>query len=194
MMFLMSQKYFKKKAEKLVAPNNYFIIDGTNYGVTGDDIEGLHRRYNNCHVMGGWCPEGELYRLLRKKKSGEDFSEKKFDKYLKEFLHDEDFVGAVCATTKAQASYGVDQDMNIFIVIPNLVYKYLAKQIKKRVYKIVLRDKADIPFFMTQDDLEKTGKAALSTPLTKSQLKTILERVKKAEKRHKINYNTEDDD
>ena len=174
MLYIVSQKFFKKNADRLVAPNQYFIIDGENHGVTDSRKESISSKYNNTHPLGGWCPETELYRMLVKRKKGEDVSEKKFTKYVEEYLKSSDFIAAVCASAKAQATYGVDEDINIFVVLPGVVAKQLGKTIRKRIYKI--------------------NKHNLSDTLRKKDLKAILNAIKSAEKKYKLDYRLDDDD
>lgn len=187
MIFFVSQKYFKKHADELVAPRQYFIIDGENFGVTSSQSESIANRYSNSHTLGGWCPERELFVLLKKKKNKEDYNKKKLERMTDEFLKSADFIGAVCASVKAQATYGVKEDINIFVVVPGVVYKMLGKKIKERVYKLI-KAEGNPEFFFLQDELKKDD---LKDGLKKKQLKAILEGVKKAEKKHKLDY-TED--
>lgn len=188
MLYIVSQKFFKKNADRLVAPNQYFIIDGENHGVTDSRKESISSKYNNTHPLGGWCPETELYRMLVKRKKGEDVSEKKFTKYVEEYLKSSDFIAAVCASAKAQATYGVDEDINIFVVLPGVVAKQLGKTIRKRIYKII---KVDCEFVRLQDDINKHN---LSDTLRKKDLKAILNAIKSAEKKYKLDYRLDDDD
>lgn len=192
MMYIMSQKFFKKNVEKLVAPNQYFLIDGENFGTTGNRSDAVASKYANSYSLGGFCPERELYNILKKIKKDEDFSKKKFERELKEFLHSKDFIGAACASMKAQASYGVDSDMNIFIVIPNVVYKIIGEIMCKSIVKMAKVE--DFKFIFTEDDIEKKGKKILKNTLKKKELKEILKSVKRLEKKHDLDYSGRDDD
>ena len=77
MIYIVSQKYLDKHIAKLVAPNDYLIIDGENSGnnaSSGYD-EPVSQKYNKCTIRGGFCPERETIMILRNKKKGKDCME-----------------------------------------------------------------------------------------------------------------------
>lgn len=189
----MNQKYFKKHIEKLVSPNQYFIIDGENYGITDNrDSDAISTKYSNSHCLGGFCPERRLYKLLKAKKAKENYNKKRFKAELEEFFESKDFIGAVCAASKAQATYGVDEDINIFVVLPNLVYKMMADAYVNAFH--VIPKIKDFKFAFTQEDIESKGRKILKKPLSKKRLKEVLKGIKKAEKKYKLKYDFDEDD
>lgn len=190
MLYIMSQKFFKKHTNKLVAPNDYFVIDGENSGVTNPRHESIATKFNNTYPLGGWCPDDALYRELMKIKRGEDVSKGKLEKLTERYLKSKDFIAAACASIKAQAANGVTNDINIFVVLPNVVYKQLGTKIKKRLTKLVA---VDFEFIRMQDDINKK---ALTETLKKKQLKEILKVIAALEKKKKYlhDFNNDDDD
>ncbi|MCM1214138.1 MAG: hypothetical protein NC548_06410 [Lachnospiraceae bacterium] len=195
MVYILSKKFFGKNVDRLVAPNRYLIIDGENYSVTSSigDSEKTADNYSNAIILGGFCPENALFTLLRRKKKGEDFSEKKLKQYTKDFLKSRDFTSAACLAMKAQAAYGDDNDCNIFIVVPNLVNKYLSKVIKKRMLKII-RYEGDKQFLYTQKEAEEIGKKIFSKTASRKTLREVLKGIGAAEKRYKLDDASEDKD
>ena len=195
MVYLLSQKFWRKNVDRLVAPNRYIVIDGSNYSVTGrvGDTESISENYTNSLVLGGFCPETELYTNLRRKKKGEDYSKKKVARYLEEFLKSRDFISAACLAMNSQAAYGDDSDCNVFIVLPGIVNKYLAKHIRKRMLKIIRYDGKQ-KFIFTQKDIEEAGKSIFSKTASKQTLREVLAGVGKAEKRYKLDDPKKDKD
>ena len=124
MVYVISRKYLEKHAAKLVAPNEYIIIDGENMGSNADSSEDpISQKFNKTIMRGGFCPERETINLFRKKKDGKDFPEKKLRRQLKELYKSRDFLSAVFTAMNAQGVYGIDSDINVFVTLPTLVYK-----------------------------------------------------------------------
>ena len=196
MIYLMSKKYLKKNIDKLVRPNKYFIIDGENYGSVGgeDGYESISEKFNNTYPIGAFCPESELYRILKRIKNKEEYNEKKFKRLLDDYFHDDELIGGICMTTKAQATYGADEDINVFVVLPNVVYKILGEDIKKKFEKVIKSE--DIKFVRTQAWIEDHGgpKKALKGNLSKEELQKLLKGVKKAEKKYGLKKKDYGDD
>lgn len=192
MIYVMSQKFLNKHDVKMVKQNEYFILDGENYAVTGRSVNrvAIATKYNRSHSVGGFCPENRLYTMISKKKRGEDVNKEKYKKEVKKFIKDKTLVAAIAVAFKALIANGYDQPLNIFIVLPNRVYSTLSKKIIKRMEKLA---EVDFKFIFTQDDIKDDIKR-LKKNLNKGQLKQIEKAAKRIEKRYKLKYMITDDD
>ena len=192
MIYVMNQKFFKKNIEKMAKYNPYFIIDGENFAVTGrsNNKVAIATEFNRTHSVGGFCPEVKLYGMLRKLKKEEPVNQEKFENEIKKFLKDKSFIVAVNVAFKALIAGGVDNPLNIFIVLPNVVYKYLGKKIIKKMNKIA---SAEFDFIYSQADLEDNLKV-LKNLLGPSELKEIDHLTKKIEKKYELKFMKDDDD
>ena len=128
MIYVVNQKFFKKNIEKMAKYNPYFILDGENFAVTGrsNDTVAIATKFNRAHSVGGFCPEVKLYGMLRKLKRGEDINTDKFEKEVKNFIKDKSFIVAINVAFKALIAGGSSDPLNVFVVLPNIVYKYLS--------------------------------------------------------------------
>lgn len=192
MIYVMNQKFFKKNIEKMAKYNPYFIIDGENFAVTGrsDTTIAIATKYSRCHSVGGFCPETKLYGMLRKLKREEDVSPEKLEKETKKFIKDKTFIVAVNVALKALIAGGVENPLNIFIVLPNIVYKYLGQRIIKKMKKLA---DTDFEFIYSQDDLKEDIKR-LKVLMEPKQLKEIDGITKKIEKKHDLKFRKDDDE
>ena len=192
MIYVMNQKFFKKNIEKMAKYNPYFIIDGENFAVTGrsNDAVAIATKYNRCHSVGGFCPEVKLYGMLRKLKRDEQVNPEKLENEIKKFIKDKSFIVAINVAFKALIAGGSDNPLNIFIVLPNIVYKYLGKKIIKKMIKV-----ADInfEFIRSQDTIEENMKI-LRNLLGSNELKEIDRLTKKIEKKYELKFMKDDDD
>ena len=192
MIYVMNQKFFKKNIEKMAKQNPYFVIDGENFAVTGrsNDTVAIATKYNRSHSVGGFCPEAKLYGMLRKLKREEQVNPEKLENETKKFLKDKSFLVAVNVAFKALIAGGTDNPLNIFIVLPNIVYKYLSKRIIKKMNKIA---DTDFEFIYSQDVLEDSIKK-LRNLLGSDELKEIDRLTKKIEKKYELKFMQDDDD
>ena len=193
MIYVMNQKFFKKNIEKMAKHNPYFIIDGENFAVTGrsnDTTVAIATKYSRCHSVGGFCPEVKLYSMLRKMKKDEQVNPEKFENETKKFLKDKSFIVAVNVAFKALIAGGTDNPLNIFIVLPNIVYKYLGKKIIKKMIKVA---GTDFEFIYSQSILEDNMKP-LKNLLGSDELKHIDHLTKKIEKKYDLKFMKDDDD
>ena len=192
MIYVMSEKFFKKNVEKLVKNHDYFGLDGANYAVTAGTTakEAVASKYNRFYTAVGFCPEIRLYRYLRKKKDGDAINELKYAKELKDYLKDKSFIASVRSAFIAEiAKY--PNTLNIFIVIPNLVWKYLGDEIAERIRHY---GKFDFDNVFTQDDIKEKGFKILQNELSENQMKEIQKRVKKLESKYDLKFIGDDDD
>lgn len=189
MIYVMNQKFFKKNIEKMAKYNPYFVIDGENYAVTGNSDTAIATKYNRCHAVGGFCPEVKLYNMLRKLKRDEPVNMDKLKVETKKFTKDKTFIIAINVALKALIAGGTDNPLNIFIVLPNVVYKYLNKKIIKKMIKVA---GAEFEFIYPQSVLEDDMKV-LRNLLGSDELKEIDRITKKVEKKYEIKFMEDDD-
>ena len=185
----MNQKFFKKNIEKMAKYNPYFIIDGENYAVTLNTIS-ITSKYSRAHSVGGFCPEMKLYTMLKKKKKGAEYNLDKYEKEVKSFIKDKNFVVSTNVAFKALVAGGYNEPLNLFIVLPNLVYKYLGKKIVKRMIKIA---GVDFDFIYTQEDLKEKMKM-LNNLLDPKEMKEIDNVSKKIEKKYSLKFMRDNDE
>ena len=192
MIYVMNQKFLKKNIEKLAKYNEYFIIDGENFAVTQKkaDRVAIATKFSRAHSVGGFCPEMKLYKMLQRKKDEEPVDEEKYDREVKKFLKDKTFVVAVNVAFKALIAGGVDHPLNIFIVLPNIVYKYLGKKIIKKMIKMA---SVDFEFIYDQEVLDNDLKR-LKKLLGPKELKVFDDITKKIEKKHDLKFIKDDDE
>ena len=81
--------------------------------------------------------------------------------------------------------------LNIFVVLPNLVWKYLGDEITERIKKIA---KMEFEFVYTQRDIKEKGMNILSRELDTTQLKEIDHRIRKIDKKYDLKFLLGDDD
>ena len=188
----MNQKFLKKNIEKMAEYNQYFILDGENFAVTGksSDKVAIATKFNRSHSVGGFCPEVKLYGMLRKMKKDVEINKDKLEKETKKFIKDKTFVVAVNVAFKALIANGTDRPLNIFVVLPNIVYKYLGNTIIKRMKKIA---GTDFNFIFSQDVLKEDMKH-LKRLLGSEELKEIDKLTKKIEKKYDLKFSSDDDD
>lgn len=191
MIYVMSQKFFTKNIEKMAKYNEYFVLDGENYYATGRtaDSVAIATKYSKSHSVGGLCPESRLYNMLKKKKNGEDINEEKLKKETKKFFKDKSTIASFNVVFKTVVVGGANNPRNIFVVLPNIVYKFLGEKMIKKMKKLA---KADFNFIFTQEDLKDDIKMLKET-LTKDQMKYIDKISKKVEEKYQINFSSDDD-
>ena len=85
-----------------------------------------------------------------------------YNRELEEFLEDKPFIASCDAVMKALVANGLNDSMNVFIVLPNIVYKYLGLIIAKRIHELL-----NVDFFCVfiQEDLKENGFKMLKTLL-----------------------------
>ena len=193
MIYIVSQKYLDKHIAKLVAPNDYLIIDGENSGnnaSSGYD-EPVSQKYNKCTVRGGFCPERETIMILRNKKKGKDYSKKKLKRQIKEFFKSVDFLEAAYYSMKAQSVYGIDKDINVFVCLPTIIFKEIGQEMASIIQELA---GVDFQFVYTEKSIKETKRKILEESLKKKQLKEINKVIRKAEKKFQFRCKDEDDD
>ena len=184
MIYIMSQKFFEKKIQKMANHNPYFGLDGENWAVTGNKSDGsaISTKYSNMHTVGGFCPETRLYEMLRKKKRGDDINERKLSNEIDAWINDQSLISSVAIAFKCLLFSA--ESMNVFVILPNVVYKYLGRILQKRMIEL-----ADLDFdcVFTQEDLKESMKP-LNSLLSKGKLKKVEKSVKHMEKKYKLKH------
>lgn len=198
MIFIMSKKYFKNHILNeeypdlsLAYPMEYFVIDGDCHPVTGTTTsDSISSIYSNAHVSPGLCPETEFWNLLLKVESGDRVSRHNVEKELDKFLKSTQFCHGVASIFKAQISGGRDTRLNVFVVLPNIVWSYLGGYIIKTI-----REYMNLSFdcVFTQIDLERQLKAEGYYPLlwrvlSEQNAREIYQATERLEKDHDLHY------
>lgn len=203
MIFIMSKKYFKNHILNeeytdlsLAWPMEYLVIDGDCHvvsGTTGSDA--ISSIYANAHVSPGLCPETEFWNLLLKVDSGQAVSKHNLEKELDKFLKSTQFCHGIATIFKAQISGGRDTRLNVFVVLPNLVWSYLGGYIIKTI-----REYMNLSFdcVFTQLDLEKQLKENGYYPLlwkamSEDDAREIYRAVETLEKDRDLHYQDDTD-
>lgn len=187
MIVVMSQKFFVKHVAKLAEPADYLGMDGENYGITNkrsDDMS-IASKYSHIVSTGSYTPEVRLYDMLRKRKRGEPIDKHRYQREVEYYLEDTSFISVIIKTFKALYSCGFNHHINVFVILPNVVYKFLGGDIIKKM--IELADQ-DFGFIFSQEELKSFGYDKLEKSLRPKQLKAISNRVPSLEKKYKIIY------
>lgn len=123
MIFLMSEKQWKKNKKKLVEPKDYIIMDAT------EDDDARMSAFTNVVTMDALNPPAKLVRLVTDDKFDDGvISWDKIEKLEKEYFRGYMLKKAIMATVAGIIENG---DINIFIVMRNKAYKcYKHKMIK----------------------------------------------------------------
>ncbi len=186
----MSQKFLKKNIEKMAKRNDYFILDGENYGITTHSAskQAIASEFKNSMAVGGFCPESRLYSMIEKKKKKEEINEDKYEREIEYFLTDKAFISAACVAYRAVMAKG-DTPLNIFVVLPNIVYKMLGKKIIKKMIKL---GKLSFDAVFSQEDI-KENKDRLKKSFGREQLDEIKAAAKRIEKKYELKFSVPDE-
>lgn len=192
MIVVMNQKFWEKKVTKLVEWAEYIGIDGENYGLIDRSSKSLAiaSKYSHMASLGSYTPDGRLYTMLRKLKKGEEVNENRFLNEVEIYLEDKAFISCVIKTLRALYSCGFDTHLNVFVILPNLVYKYLGGRIIDRMVELA---DVDFQFIFSQEEIKAFGYDKLEIPMKRSMLKQIANSVERLEKKYKIKYKDRDD-
>ena len=192
MVYIMNQKFFVKHIVEM-AKYPYFAFDGENYGISsskyGGDSGALASRYDRMYTLGSFTPEVRLFDMLKKMKKGEEINPRKYENEVDAFINDKAFIAACACAIKA-LTYSQER-MNIFVILPNIVYKYLGKTIQKKMIKLCKKH-VDFEFVYTQNVLEDDMKR-LKNQLNDDQIKKIVKAVKRIEKKYDLEQDPNDE-
>ncbi len=193
MIIIMSQKFWIKHAPKLVEPAEYVGVDGENVGVTNRsaDSAAIATKYSHMVSMGSYTPEGRLLTMMKKLKRGEEISQRRYHHEIELYLEDLAFISCVVKTFKILYSCGFDSHLNVFVILPNMVYNYLGDIIMKSMIDML---RLDFRFVFNQEEVKQFGYNKLAIPLGKRRLKLVADKVEYLEKKYKIKYKKRDRD
>ena len=140
MIFLMSEKQWKKNKKKLVEPKDYIIMDAT------EDDDARMSAYTNVVTMDALNPPPKLVRLVSDDSNFDDdvISFDKVEKLEKEFFKGFMLKKAIMATVAGIIENG---DINIFIVMRNKAFKCYKNRMLNTFKKVIPVDFTFIQIF-----------------------------------------------
>lgn len=187
MIYIMSQKFLGKNIEKMAKRANYFIVDGENYGATGrvsSSEQAIATRFSNAKGIGGFCPEARVCEVLRKLYRGDNVNQNRVRRFTDDFLEDERFITAVVTALFAFIiGNKSNKHTNLFIVLPDFLYKTIGGEIIKRVEII-----SGIPKIISNQKALKTDLSILDRSTAIKDIDKLEARCKKLEKKYESFY------
>lgn len=177
MIFIMSAKQWDKNKKKLVIPKDYFIFDAT------DDDNAKLDKFTNVITMSGFNPPSKLVKLIDKNENIDDIIDMdKLEQLETNFFKGQQFNNALLSTVAGQ----LENDVNIFIVLRNKVFKNYRKRILK-----AFTNTFDVGFnfavIFSGDASE--NKKELKRSLSSNEVGELREILKKREKQMEKNFN-----
>jgi hypothetical protein len=148
-MYLVSSKFWLKRAKKLVEYKDYILIDGT-----GDE-SGELSKFANVVSLDGFSMSKALIDA-KKNKDDERIDSDKRKIMERKFFDNKDKSFMLACMSVAKALIKHDGEVNIFIVIKNSAYKTYAKRMKKEMYKLL--GDGDFEFIYMEEDIENDKK------------------------------------
>lgn len=179
MIFLMSEKQWDKNKKKLVIPKDYIIFDAT------DDDDAKLDKFTNCVTMSGFNPPAKLVKLISKGDDVDDIIDMdKLEKLEDNFFNGMQFNNAILTTVAGQ----LENDVNLFIVLRNKVFKNYRKRILRAFIKTFNVD-FNFVYIFSGDAAgnKKELKKSLSTDEVKELKELLHKREKEMEKSFKKN-------
>lgn len=198
MIFILSDKSFRENAKKILKVRDYVIIDGSDSGYIDDSKSAskgdISNVYNNTIINGAYTPSHRLIDAIKKESKKKDLSAEdhlpwKLQQSMDEYFESAEVVGAMLSTIKGFTmkinanSSGSDSQRNVFIVLPNRIYKYMGDQFLIRFYDLT---KADFKFVYGEKDLFENMKL-LRKDLKDKRIDFLDRRVEKLAKKYKLN-------
>lgn len=122
MIFIMSLKQWNKNKKKLVEPKEYIIVDGT------DDDDAKMSSYTNVVTIDSFCPPARLIKLLSKGDMDDIMDVDRIEELEDRYFDGDGLTNAIVATIASL----LENDINIFLVIRNKVYKQYRKKLRKK--------------------------------------------------------------
>lgn len=188
MIVVMSRKFFEKKVKKLAGAADYIGIDGENAGMNVSSAKetAIATRYSRMVTSGGFTPaSSRMIDMLKKLNKDERINETRYKNEREAFLDDEVFTVSCIQAMKLLYSKGMGYHLNVFVILPNVVYKYLGEDIVSTMNKLA---NLDYRFVFSQKELKEFGFSVLEKELGKKRLREIEARVIKLERKHKVQY------
>lgn len=186
MIFVVSEKTFKKNAKKWLKMRDYIIIDGSDDG-TIDMDDGrkteLAATYNNVAINGAFSPHHRLIDALKKEdRNSNERMSWRAQNLLDDFMNSTEFVAAITAVTKGFTAEIGREQRNVFVVLPKTVYRYMSDHIVNRFYELM---KADFRFVFPETELEERKKL-LTKDVKSKDMDYLRERILKVVKKFRL--------
>ena len=182
MLFICKKKWFIKNAKKILPERDYFIIDGEDVGssVSSKKQKTVSDKFAHCTSNGEFTPSNKLMRALLE--NDNEYPDRKIKDMIEDHFHDKNTTIAIISSVKAMFASQENDEINIFVVLPNKVYKTLADKYKKRYEKLF---DTDFDFVFTSKELDEKPKL-LTKELSSKKRKEIIELIRKNEKKFKL--------
>lgn len=172
MIFIISEKDFKKNKKKLVIPKDYIFVDAM------EDDEGTMSAFTNVITMDALNPPAKLVKLASKEEGDiDDFIDyEKLEKLEKNYFKSLRTKQSVMALVSGM----VNRDINIFVVMRNKAHKYYAKRLAKLITNMFDVDFKFVAVFkgsytnmkkVMKIELDKFQLAELDSELSKNEKK-----------------------
>ena len=182
MIYIVDKKFFMKKAKKLVEPADYFIIDGEDTGSTlSSGTSCISDKYSHSITNGKFTPPSKLFRLLHN--DSKKFNADRVDDMIDEYMNDKHTISALLSAAKAMFydEKNNPKGLNIFIVLPNKIYKVFGK-----LFKDWYKDKFKEDFVYLKADIKESDFKMLEDGMKGKTIESVKERISKLEKKYKL--------
>lgn len=163
MIFIVSAKQFEKHDKAWIKPRDYVLIDGCDSGNIQDDADRteIMEKYARAVCSGGFTPPTRMITQMRREqenKSIETLNDYSFKtrELINDFLESEDLLVSMLSAVKAfvlEVKNGWDTQRNVFVILPQKVYKLFVAIYINRMYELMETNPDDIKFVYTQDEL-----------------------------------------
>lgn len=189
MLFIYKKKTFEKKAKKILPDKEYFIIDGEDIGsaVSSKKGETISDSFTHCTNNGYFTPPRKLINYFLDK-GDKQYDPSKVEEWLDDYFDSKNTKIALLSAVRAIFALMNNEknpipEINIFIVLPNKVYKAMGERFKAEYKKMF---GLSFEFVFTEDDVEE-DKELLTKALSNKQINKILEKLEELEKKNKLN-------
>lgn len=191
MLFIMKKKTFEKMAKKILPEKDYYIIDGENVGSLVSTSKGktISDQFSRCYSDANFTPPKKLVKALLSDVDDE-YDPDDVDEYINEYFKSKKmrssmFKAVKCIFAAADNRKNPLPEINIFLVLPNKVYKAMAEIFATQFKHMI----PDVKFVYLDKDIKK-NKKLVTKSLSDDDLEAIVDRLKKIEK--KINKKSKD--
>lgn len=190
MMFLISQKFLEKHDKKILKVRDYIIVDGSDAGEMDDDARhsSVANRYNFVVINGGFTPHNRLIQSMKEDLKEGIIADGKYswktENMLADFFGDRTFIGSVLSAVQGflVESTGWDVQRNVFIVLPNKVYRLMGDKILTKFNELL---EVDFQFIYSEQELTD-DKKLLKKDLKEKKMKTLRKRIPKVAAKYKL--------
>ena len=189
MLFIYKKKTFVKKAKKILPDKEYFILDGEDVGSAVSSKKGdtISDSFTHCTSNGYFTPPRKLVNYFLDK-GDKQYDPSKVEEWLEDYFDAKNTKIAMLSSVRAIFALMNNEknpinEINIFVVLPNKVYKAMAQRFKAEYKKMF---NLSFEFVFTEEDVEE-DKSILTRPLSNKQINKILEKLEELEKKNKLN-------